>query len=107
MTGLVSVIPHQGQGASQALEDAEALGAFLHDTAPENVPAALERVFRVRYRRATRIQKASRESGLHQSPKDVMTAVQEITRAHRYFGARKWEEEMQDQTLTDGEAGAP
>lgn len=58
------MLPHQGQGASQAIEDGEALCAFLRDVGPDGVHDALERVFRVRYKRATYIQEASREGGL-------------------------------------------
>lgn len=58
------MLPHQGQGASQALEDAEALGVFLATATAETAPQALKDVFRVRYKRATQAQEYSRTSGM-------------------------------------------
>ncbi|KAI8650571.1 hypothetical protein NCS57_01391200 [Fusarium keratoplasticum] len=57
-----AMLPTQGQGASQSIEDAEALQAFLADVQSRGeVGAALNRVFDVRYERASLIQKFSRE----------------------------------------------
>ncbi|UPK99777.1 hypothetical protein LCI18_010712 [Fusarium solani-melongenae] len=57
-----AMLPTQGQGASQSIEDAEALQAFLADVQSRGqVGAALSRVFDVRYERASLIQKFSRE----------------------------------------------
>ncbi|KAJ4182016.1 hypothetical protein NW755_010704 [Fusarium falciforme] len=57
-----AMLPTQGQGASQSVEDAEALQAFLADVqSRDQVGAALNRVFDVRYERASLIQKFSRE----------------------------------------------
>ncbi|RMJ16516.1 hypothetical protein CDV36_003826 [Fusarium kuroshium] len=57
-----AMLPTQGQGASQSIEDAEALQAFLADVqSRDKVEAALKRVFDVRYERASLIQKFSRE----------------------------------------------
>jgi salicylate hydroxylase len=60
-----AMLPTQGQGASQSIEDAEALQAFLSDlplspTANE-VNRALNQVLEARYERATLIQKYSRQ----------------------------------------------
>lgn len=51
----------QGQGGSQAIEDAEALGVALETATPGEVPEQLKKVEKVRYDRATFIQKCSRE----------------------------------------------
>ncbi|KAM6505983.1 hypothetical protein FSOLCH5_014160 [Fusarium solani] len=57
-----AMLPTQGQGASQSIEDAEALQAFLSDVqSRDQVGAALNRVFDVRSERASLIQKFSRE----------------------------------------------
>jgi len=59
-----AMLPTQGQGASQALEDAEALGAFFDgfDQTTQSVEEVLENVFRCRYERASLIQKYSRDA---------------------------------------------
>jgi hypothetical protein len=51
----------QGQGGSQAIEDAEALGVALEAATSSQVPEQLKKVEKVRYERATFIQKCSRE----------------------------------------------
>ena len=51
----------QGQGGSQAIEDAEALGVALEAATPDEVADQLKKVEKVRYERATFIQKCSRE----------------------------------------------
>lgn len=61
-----AMLPTQGQGASQAIEDAEALQAFLSDfeegpVSKEQVETALGKVFKARYERASLIQAYSRE----------------------------------------------
>ncbi|KNB09122.1 hypothetical protein FOXG_09764 [Fusarium oxysporum f. sp. lycopersici 4287] len=57
-----AMLPTQGQGASQSIEDAEAVCAFLTNVqSRDEVGAALERVFAARYDRASLIQKFSRE----------------------------------------------
>ncbi|KAL4916444.1 hypothetical protein BDW62DRAFT_212000 [Aspergillus aurantiobrunneus] len=63
-----AMLPTQGQGASQAIEDAEALGAFFDHY--ENIPGSSfdtvtrinEDIFRCRYDRATTIQAYSRQA---------------------------------------------
>ncbi|KAL4812251.1 hypothetical protein BDW67DRAFT_193742 [Aspergillus spinulosporus] len=64
-----AMLPTQGQGASQAIEDAEALGAFFDEfekSASANTMDAVARVneavFRCRYDRATTIQLYSRHA---------------------------------------------
>ncbi|KAJ9118361.1 hypothetical protein QFC24_006189 [Naganishia onofrii] len=69
-----SMLPLQGQGASQSIEDAEALGHFFRDihvgtsgpavpVAMEDVTRRLEQVFEARYERASLIQQYSRQAG--------------------------------------------
>lgn len=61
-----AMLPTQGQGASQAIEDAEALGTlFSHITerpSEDEVSSVLSAVFKSRYERASLIQKFSREA---------------------------------------------
>lgn len=61
-----AMLPTQGQGASQTVEDAEALGAFFEDMkgvpSRERVAEILQEVFRCRYDRASLIQKYSRDA---------------------------------------------
>ncbi|KAK7518405.1 uncharacterized protein IWZ02DRAFT_317869 [Phyllosticta citriasiana] len=61
-----AMLPTQGQGASQSVEDAEALGAFFEDVdsriAGEEVERRLADVFRCRYERASLIQEYSRNA---------------------------------------------
>lgn len=64
-----AMLPTQGQGASQAIEDAEALGAFFdgfEKTTPSNsletVALTNKAIFRCRYDRATTIQAYSRQA---------------------------------------------
>jgi salicylate hydroxylase len=63
------MLPTQGQGASQSIEDAEALGAFFSASETQSSPPSfqaiqntLRLVFESRHQRATLIQKYSRES---------------------------------------------
>lgn len=61
-----AMLPTQGQGASQAIEDAEALQAFLSDlterpVSKDQVEKALGKVFKARYERASLIQAYSRD----------------------------------------------
>lgn len=63
-----AMLPTQGQGASQAIEDAEALGAFYDgfentdSRSIEAVTAMNNTIFRCRYDRATTIQTYSRQA---------------------------------------------
>ncbi|MER5783464.1 FAD-dependent monooxygenase [Streptomyces mobaraensis] len=56
------MLPHHGQGANQALEDAAVLAALLADAAPADVPAALRRYERTRRPRTRAIQTGSRQN---------------------------------------------
>ncbi|KAK7539658.1 uncharacterized protein J3D65DRAFT_550899 [Phyllosticta citribraziliensis] len=61
-----AMLPTQGQGASQSVEDAEALGAFFEDVdsriSGEDVERRLANVFCCRYERASLIQEYSRNA---------------------------------------------
>ena len=58
-------LPHQGQGAAMAMEDAVALGTVLEKgLAIEQVPERLRLYNRIRHERASRIQQYTRLAGL-------------------------------------------
>lgn len=61
-----AMLPTQGQGASQTIEDAEALGTLFGDVSQrpskEETTSILEQVFKCRYERASLIQQFSREA---------------------------------------------
>ena len=50
-----------GQGGSQAVEDAEAVGVALENASPEDVPAQLQKVEKIRFDRASFVQQRSRD----------------------------------------------
>jgi salicylate hydroxylase len=60
------MLPLQGQGASQSIEDAEALGHFFRDVngplGVEEITRRLEDIFETRYERASLIQQYSRQA---------------------------------------------
>ncbi|KAH6894469.1 hypothetical protein B0T10DRAFT_456699 [Thelonectria olida] len=92
-----AMLPTQGQGASQSIEDAEALGAFLGvSTAKDDVQKALERVFAVRRERASLIQKYSREQAKPatdgKSNEIKLDPGQFMKYNCNYEGAADWEE---------------
>lgn len=58
-------MPHQSQGACQAIEDAGALGIIFSGNYPQftnNVSAGLEMYNQIRYPRASRVQEASKRA---------------------------------------------
>jgi salicylate hydroxylase len=61
-----AMLPTQGQGASQTIEDAEALGTLFDHVSErppkDEVSSILASVFQSRYERASLIQKFSREA---------------------------------------------
>ena len=97
------MLPHQGQGASQAIEDAEAVGSLLEGVSPSDVPAALDEIFRVRYKRATMTQQQSRLAGLGSASRGTGDEVVKEMEAHamnqfefknftwQYRGAKDWQ----------------
>jgi 2-polyprenyl-6-methoxyphenol hydroxylase-like FAD-dependent oxidoreductase len=93
----VPVLPHQASGALCAIEDAEALGAFLRGAARADVPAALQRVFRARFRRASEFQKNSRATGLY----SASTGADGLVAQWEYAGAEAWESERPEMVLKE------
>lgn len=92
-----AMLPTQGQGASQSFEDVEALQAFLQNVeSRDDVNTALERVFSVRYDRATLIQKFSREQARPatdgRSKKIKLDPAQFMRYNCDYEGAVNWED---------------
>src|SRR6185312_4082343 len=57
------MLPHVGQGANQAIEDAVALATLLDGVAAADVPGALEKYEAVRRAHAARVQGSSRSNG--------------------------------------------
>lgn len=99
------MLPHLGQGGSQAIEDAEALAYVLKTTKGlpqlENVKAALERLQTLRHYRATVSQERSRSQALGPRPgtQEEMLGKNtfEFTRfLYDYFGAEDWEQRVKD-----------
>jgi salicylate hydroxylase len=93
-----AMLPTQGQGASQAIEDAEALGAFFADVdsqpSAEGVGSRLQEVFDARYERATLIQKFSREAAKPATDvgsREIKMRPDEFMDYNcMYRGAREW-----------------
>lgn len=95
------MLPHLGQGGSQAIEDAEALAYILGpETTNASVEEALERVFRLRHHRSTIAQERSRLQAL--GPRKIAAETGMNTELgldtygftkylYDYFGARDWE----------------
>jgi 2-polyprenyl-6-methoxyphenol hydroxylase-like FAD-dependent oxidoreductase len=97
-----SVATHQAGGAMTAIEDAEALGAFLRGVDRAGVHAALRRVFRVRFRRASAVQAASRRDSLVGKPVPDEEAGNGF-QMWDYVSAEQWEREQPDMVLTEAE----
>jgi salicylate hydroxylase len=115
-----AMLPTQGQGASQAIEDAEALGAFFSDVDCQptlgEVSSRLERVFKCRYARVTLIQKYSREAAKPatdaEGKKVKMRPDEFMDYNCLYMGAKDWEEQqlsalLQKTRLIDGVSKRP
>lgn len=95
-----AMLPTQGQGASQAIEDAEALQAFLGDLTSggddkEAVEKALAKVLMARHERASLIQTFSREQAKPGAAGNKVTLNPgEFMRYNcDYHGARRWLED--------------
>jgi salicylate hydroxylase len=59
-----SMLPHMGQGANQAIEDAMALATLLQNASAADVPAVLVQYQELRRDRTARIQQLSRSNGV-------------------------------------------
>lgn len=91
------MLPHQGAGAMCAIEDAEALAVHLCGAGRVGVPTALERVFRLRYKRCMEAQAASRAEGL--GAKARPDAGRQLFERWQYPGAERWALERPDMVL--------
>jgi salicylate hydroxylase len=58
------MLPHMGQGANQAIEDAMALATFLRGASAADVPEALTRYETLRRDRTAQVQRFSRMNGV-------------------------------------------
>jgi len=95
-----AMLPTQGQGASQSIEDAEALQAYLLDmgqeAASDDVQQRLHAVFRARYDRASLIQAYSRQQARPAASEDnkaIKLNPQEFVEYNcNYSGALDWVE---------------
>lgn len=93
-----AMLPTQGQGASQAIEDAEALGAYFADlgagSSLDDVQKRLEAIFVARYERATTIQRYSREAARPATDKGEtkvkMNPAEFMDYNCLYNGAKDW-----------------
>ncbi|KAL6234561.1 hypothetical protein BDW75DRAFT_231034 [Aspergillus navahoensis] len=87
------MLPTQGQGASQAIEDAEALGAFFADQVEspsvEKIGSIFEDIFRSRYNRAGLIQWYSRQAARPGASKEG-NSHNFMTFSCKYHGAKDW-----------------
>jgi hypothetical protein len=84
-----------------AIEDAEAVGAFLRGVDRAGVNVALRRAYRVRFNRATEVQAASRREcivvGLPGSARRPGAGLQQFD----YQNAEQWEREHPDMVLAE------
>ncbi|KAN0122958.1 zeaxanthin epoxidase [Hyaloscypha variabilis] len=93
-----AMLPTQGQGASQSVEDAEALQEFFSDIhsgpSAAEVNARLEMVFKCRYERVTLIQGYSRQQAgpatTENGQKITMNTLEFSDYNCGYEGAKKW-----------------
>jgi salicylate hydroxylase len=94
---LATVLPHRGAGATSAIEDAEAVAFALRNATAESAREALAHAMRIRYKRATESQAASRAEGLH-AVIDLHRA-ESVLQAWAYPGADKWEQERPEMMM--------
>ncbi|KAL3471167.1 hypothetical protein BJX99DRAFT_250646 [Aspergillus californicus] len=98
-----AMLPTQGQGASQAIEDAEALGALFDDFEQNNPSSSLDNVTRIneaifncRYERATTIQTYSRQAAKPATEpgerKVIMNPAEFMEYNCSYSGALHWQD---------------
>jgi salicylate hydroxylase len=96
------MLPTQGQGASQSIEDAEALQAFFANVQARpskgDVQEVLEKVFRARYERVSLIQTYSRQQAQGGTAKGSIAVKLDPGQFMRYnceyHGAANWLEEQ-------------
>lgn len=109
-----AMLPTQGQGASQAIEDAEALQAFLSEygegqVSKDQVEKALGKVFKTRYERASLIQAYSREQARPGTAgRDVTLNPAEFMKFNcEYQGAVDWLERQAKKSQGPSDAKEP
>lgn len=95
-----AMLPTQGQGASQAIEDAEALGAYFGECngisppSESQVKSLLQQVFHSRHSRASLVQKYSRQAARPATAKGsseiTMRPDEFMDYNCLYRGAREW-----------------
>lgn len=110
-----AMLPTQGQGASQAIEDAEAVGAFYADmdinkdgdltSSLEKIKAINEKIFACRYKRATTIQQYSRQAAKpateEGSVKVKMNPSEFMDYNCSYNGALEWARRQTEQEVVE------
>ncbi|KAF9885047.1 hypothetical protein FE257_000778 [Aspergillus nanangensis] len=107
-----AMLPTQGQGASQAIEDAEALSAFFQDIqcrpSPHDVHCRLQDAFASRHDRATLIQQYSRQQAKPATEKDsvkIKMDPEEFTSFnYTYNGAKDWLSKVQSKVQRSNNA---
>ncbi|THX16081.1 FAD/NAD(P)-binding domain-containing protein [Aureobasidium pullulans] len=98
-----AMLPTQGQGASQSIEDAEALQAFFADTTakpnPQQITRRIRKVFEARYKRASLIQAYSRQQAKPATEKGsvkvTLNPAEFLDYNCKYEGAVKWLEQQE------------
>lgn len=96
-----AMLPTQGQGASQTIEDAEALGAFFQDVteqiSKDEIAQRLNKVFAARHERASLIQRYSRDAAKPATEKGSneikMRPDQFMDYNCTYKGALEWQKQ--------------
>jgi salicylate hydroxylase len=104
-----AMLPTQGQGASQSLEDAEALRAYFADLPPSpskgDVQDVLEKVVDARYERASLIQKYSRDQAkppkaeAGESGATTLNPAEFMDYNCNYSGAKEWVDRRKSQPV--------
>jgi 2-polyprenyl-6-methoxyphenol hydroxylase-like FAD-dependent oxidoreductase len=95
-----TVLPHQAGGAISGIEDAEALGACLSGISRDGVNPALQKAFRIRFKRAARFQLLSHDDGIKTKRQPT---IKDQMWSWDYTGARRWEAEQPSWVLREGE----
>ncbi|THW01055.1 FAD/NAD(P)-binding domain-containing protein [Aureobasidium pullulans] len=98
-----AMLPTQGQGASQSIEDAEALQAFFADVTakpnPQQITRRIRKVFEARYKRASLIQAYSRQQAKPATEKGsvkvTLNPAEFLDYNCKYEGAVKWLEQQE------------
>jgi len=83
------MLPHVGQGANQAIEDAVVLARVLSGVDPRHAPGALQVYERVRRERTADVQRSSRTNGAHYdaAQRDLSSRDQQLSSQAR---SRAW-----------------